>query len=242
MTSAEITREVDALRLAVERERTRRDGLQNQIKEIRKALDGLVQQSDSAMKARTLMSEASRLTQIRVKERIEGLVTLAIRSVFDRDYHFILNIEIKRNKSEIQLLVQEGGKEPYVPKDDQGGGILDVISYALRVVLWSLENPRSRPLFILDEPMKWTGVLITRAGRMIKEISEKLGIQVLMVTHDPELMEVGDRVWRVEFADGRSVVTEERRELLGPAISQSPPAGTVPARPPVVRRKPKGAV
>lgn len=173
---------------------------------------------ESLVMARKILSEASRLTQEQVKNRIENLVTLALKSVWpDRDYKFIVNVEIKRNKSEVELLVQEGDKEPYIPKEDQGGGILDIISFALRIVLWAMEKPRSRNVFILDEPMKWTGVLAVRAGEMIKEISKKLGIQIIMVTHDIELAEIADKAWKVDFKDGKSIVTN-----LGEEAEQTP--------------------
>ena len=78
---------------------------------------------------------------------------MAIRSVFDRPFRFVLNFERKHNKLAIQPVVMEGENE-YVPKEDMGGGVLDIIGFALRVVLWSLEKPRSRNVMIVNRKQR----------------------------------------------------------------------------------------
>lgn len=174
---------------------------ENKIKELEKIIENHI-------KARWLISEASRITQLNVKDRIESLVTYAIQGVFERDSKLVLDFEIKRNKSEVKVMIQNGDNEPYLPEDNDGGSILDVVSLALRVVLWSLQNPRTRPFFIFDEPGKWTGRLVVEFGKILREISSRLGIQVLMVTHDPELLEVADRAWKVEHNGVHSLVKQ----------------------------------
>jgi len=189
----------------VEDKKSQQRLLSSQLEEQKGRVESIQQSMDDTTKARWLLAEASKLTQLRVKKKIESLVTMAVRSVFDKDYRFICEFEIKRNKSEVSLMIQEGDKEPYVPKEDQGGGLIDVVSLALRVVLWSMEKPRSRNTFFLDEPGRWTGRFVGRFGQVLKELSEKLGIQMIAVTHDPELLEVADRSWEVIRKEGSEV-------------------------------------
>jgi DNA repair exonuclease SbcCD ATPase subunit len=149
------------------------------------------------IEARDIVAEASRLTQEQFKILVEELVTSAIQSVFpDRNYQFIVEFILQNNRPQINLMVKDGETdEIYIPKDEQGGGLLDIISFALRVVLWSLTNPRTRNVIIMDEPFKWTGSLTEEAAVMMKEISKNLGLQIIMVTHDERLMDVADRSW-----------------------------------------------
>ena len=189
----------------VEDKKSQQRLLSSQLEDQKGRIESIQQSMDDTTKARWLLAEASKLTQLRVKKKIESLVTMAVRSVFDKDYRFICEFEIKRNKSEVSLMIQEGDKEPYVPKEDQGGGLIDVVSLALRVVLWSMEKPRSRNTFFLDEPGRWTGRFVGRFGQVLKELSEKLGIQMIVVTHDPELLEVADRSWEVIRKEGSEV-------------------------------------
>ena len=180
--------------------------LSQQMEELENKVKILQGKVDVYIKARWVISEATRLTQERVKGYIESLTTMAIRAVYDSDFEFLVDFKISRNKSECFFSIKEDGYE-YVPKDDDGGGLIDIISFALRIVLYSLEKPRRRNVIILDEPFKWTGKLMSRAGEMIKEISNKLGLQIILITHEPELAEIADKSFLVERKDGISKVS-----------------------------------
>jgi DNA repair exonuclease SbcCD ATPase subunit len=177
-------------------------------KEKRIELESITEEIEHNTKARWVLTEVAKLTQERFKKRVESLVTMAIRSVFDRPFDFSLIFSRERNRFVCTPIITEGDNE-YIPKDDMGGGIIDLISFAFRVVLWSLEQPRSRNIFILDEPMKFVGKggLLMKAGQMIMEISHKLGFQVIMVTHEPELAAIADAAWLVEYKGGKSKIT-----------------------------------
>ena len=183
------------------------------------------QQVENFIKGRWVLSEVAKLTQERFKDKVESLVTMAIQSVFDRSFRFELIFEQKRNKMECRFVISEiinGEKVEYDSiADDMGGGLVDIVGFALRIVLWSLEKPRSRSFMVLDEPFRFVGsALIEKAGVMLREISTRLGIQFIVVTHESELSEVGDRSWLVEHKEGISNVilltghSEERRPRL----------------------------
>lgn len=162
-------------------------------------------------KARWVITEAQRLTQIRFKERVEKLVTLAIRSCFPgRDFDFELSFEEKRNQMEVRPIIYEtvnGVREPYDdPEDEVHGGLVDVISFALRIVMWSLEIPRSRSIIILDEPMKNMGALITLGGQMLSEIAHDLGLQLIIITHESELIDIADQAYIIKRVGDGSIV------------------------------------
>jgi len=155
-------------------------------------------------KARWVFTEVARLTQEKFEGRVNSLATMAIKSVFDRPFSFKLLFERKRNALECTPVVMEG-ENTYIPKDDMGGGIIDIISFAFRVVLWGMEKPRSRALLVLDEPFRFMGSLSTRAGQMIRELSNKLNLQFLIVTHEPELAAIGDSTYWITHDGTQSV-------------------------------------
>jgi DNA repair exonuclease SbcCD ATPase subunit len=175
--------------------------------------------------AKQILSDAVRITQQQMSKYIQSLVTLAIRSVFtDSDYKFVVDYKTRKDgRVEVSLLVQEGEQEPFNPEDEQGGGIVDIISFALRVVMWSIQAKRSRNVLILDEPFRFTGAYTELAGKMLKEVSQKLGIQVIMITHDRErFMAIADRAWEVTKEQGRSSVrrveVKERNRRENPTL------------------------
>jgi DNA repair exonuclease SbcCD ATPase subunit len=69
-------------------------------------------------------------------------------------------------------------------------------------------RPRSRNVLILDEPFGNLSVdLMPRASEMIKQISERLGLQIIMVTHAEELIQAADKTFRVNIRKGISQVS-----------------------------------
>lgn len=188
----------DQIKQFVNDKASRKSLIESQLKDKRKLIDNNKSLSNNLIEARRILTETSKATQMQFKEYVESLVTSAIQTVFpEGDYKFIADYVVKSNRTEVNLLVQQGDKEPYIPEDEQGGGLLDTLSFALRIVLWSLENPRSRNTIIMDEPFKWAGRLTKFAGNMMKEISQKLNLQIIMVTHSEDLMEIADRSWVV---------------------------------------------
>lgn len=181
--------------------KSRKKFLQEQIDNCSLIVESKRKELDSSVKARKIIIDVSLTTQQYFVNYVQSLVTMVIRAVFERDFYFIVNYENKRNKSECELLVKEGEEGvPFVPKNEMGGGLLDVISIALRVVVWSLMNPQSRPIMFLDEPMKFVGSsggMLEKTMNMIKEISERLGIQFIINTHEKEIFRFADKSYLV---------------------------------------------
>ncbi|KKK86498.1 hypothetical protein LCGC14_2762610, partial [marine sediment metagenome] len=59
-------------------------------------------------------------------------------------------------------------------------------------------SPKSRNVILLDEPLKnLSQNMQDKASMMLKELSNRLGIQFIIVTHEDTLTEYADRVFRV---------------------------------------------
>jgi DNA repair exonuclease SbcCD ATPase subunit len=203
---------LNELKAIVNRQQAKHSVLSKQLSDKCSDIKALERVTNDMVEARNLISEASRVTQEQFKQFVESLVTLAIQSVFpDQGYKFIVDFTLQSNKPQINLLVQQGDKEPYVPEDEQGGALLDVVSFALKIVMWSLEKPKSRNVLIFDEPFRWTGGLTGKAVSMMKEVSSKMGIQMIIVTHDETLSDIADRSWKISRIKGKP----SKVELIG---------------------------
>lgn len=190
--------------------KTRQAGLLSTLKDDNVYLDNEKSNKEDLVKAKWVINEVVKSTQETFKRRVEKLTTMAIRSVFDKPYEFKLKFEIKRNKPECRPVIVEDREEFDDLKFDKGGGLFPIISFALRVVMWSLQKPQSRNTLILDEPLKGAvghdGDLLTKTAMMFKEISSKLGLQLIIITHEPLFIEIADRAWRVTNSRGQSRV------------------------------------
>jgi DNA repair exonuclease SbcCD ATPase subunit len=157
--------------------------------------------------AREIMNAVQLATQVTIKDFIEEIVSLGLKSVFGNQYGFKIEYEVKRSRSEATLYVTKNG-QPYDAEASCGGGILDVAAFGLRVALFALANPKPESVLVLDEPGKWVsrGDLVGKFGQMLKEVSKMMGIQIIMISHDPALIESADRAFKVSQANGASVV------------------------------------
>lgn len=161
--------------------------------------------------AHFLLIETSKAIQKQFKRRVEKLITNAIQAVYDYPYIFKLRFEQKRNNVAVRPIIKKGKKE-LVPKDDMGGGILDVIALGFEVILWYLQNPKSRPILFLDEPFRFLGDLAGKAGYILKYLSKSFGLQIVMTSHDTRLTEFYDKIYRVDYDGIESTVNRQLKK------------------------------
>jgi len=164
---------------------------------------------ENALKARALIQEISQETQKELEFHISNLVTLAISIVFpDENINFVARFEKRRNKTECDLLFEEKGNE-YKPLEGSGYGTVDIAAFALRLALWSL-NPTVE-VMILDEPFRDVSPdLQDRVGEMVKTLSEKLGLQIIMVSHAEDINIQSDKTIVVKKSKGRSYIEGQK--------------------------------
>ena len=157
-------------------------------------------------KAREVIRTVSIKTQQQLQYHISDITSMALESIFTNPYRLEVEFVERRNKTECDLyFVREG--ERVDPLSASGGGAVDVASFALRVASWSMMNPRGRNTIILDEPFRFLSAdNQEKASVMLKELSHRMGIQFIIVTHEPILAAYADKIFEVKIAKGRSKV------------------------------------
>jgi len=157
-------------------------------------------------KARAIMQLVAKETQEQLEYKISELVSLGLSAIFDNPYELVLNYEIKRGKTEADLLFKRG-ENVVKPMLASGGGAVDVAAMGLRIAIWSLKSPRTRNTIVMDEPFRFLSKQHqVKAGQLLSEISSKLGIQIIMVTHNQEFISAADKVFNVKKVNGISKV------------------------------------
>jgi DNA repair exonuclease SbcCD ATPase subunit len=200
--------ELDAIHSTLQRKAGRRDQLASELSTTSTRLEALTQEQEDISRSLEIIQCVAKLTQQELEVHISELVTLALEAVFPNPYKMVLKFETRRNRSEADLLLQDENGNLLSPMDSVGGGVIDVACLALRVALWSLKRPRPRAVMILDEPLRClSSDLQGRASLMLKEISSKLGIQFIIVSHEENLLGSADKVFHTEIKYGVSQVT-----------------------------------
>jgi len=144
-------------------------------------------------KVREVYQQAAIFTQEYLEEHISSIVTHAIKSVFyEKDITFKVKFDKKRNSSECNLYILDEGEE-YDILEDKGFGVADIASFALRVAYILLDSVDN--VLIMDEPMRNLDKdRMVYASKMISELSRRLNIQFILVTHSDELTDAADKV------------------------------------------------
>ena len=196
---------IEDLRKRLTREKAERDLLAKQLSETKRELTNEENYLEDCQKARAVVQTVAEQTQRKIEYHISNLVTMALASVFPDPYEFALRFVPRRNKTEADLLFLKNKNEGD-PIDISGGGALDVASFALRVAIWSIKPTRNT--LILDEPGKFISRdLQSKFSDMIKHLSNKLGIQFIIVSHVPEITESADMIFNVTNHAGESTVS-----------------------------------
>jgi len=172
--------------------------------ELREQKSGLIRHE----KAREIIREVGLKTQQQLQFHISDVVSSALDAVFDNPYELKVEFVQRRNKTECDLIFKRGELE-IDPIEASGVGAIDVASFALRIASWSMMRPKTRNVIILDEPFRYLSTNYQeQASAMIKEISQKLGIQFIIVTHEETLTTNADKVFEVGIRKGISNVKE----------------------------------
>jgi len=158
--------------------------------------------------AREIIREVGIKTQQQLQYHISDITSLALNAVFPDPYTLEVEFVQRRNKTECDLYFARDGNR-VDPITASGGGAVDVAAFALRIAAWSMQRPHSRNTIILDEPLRFLSAdLQEYASQMIKELSQKLGIQFIIITHNDVLTSYADKVFRVSISKGKSQVNE----------------------------------
>jgi len=157
--------------------------------------------------AREVIREVGLKTQQQLQYHISDISSLALEAVYDDPYELVVEFVQRRNKTECDLWFRRDD-EKMDPLSATGGGAVNIASFALRVAAWSMQRPHSRNLLVLDEPFGNVSTdLLPRASEMLRQISERLKLQMIIVTHAEELIEAADRTFKVTMSKGVSHVS-----------------------------------
>ena len=167
--------------------------------------------SIDATLANDILTLVGRQTQEKLVFKIEALVTSALEYVYDDPYQFKVEFDTKRSQTECNLYFERDGFKANPVKDSEGT-LLDISSVALRVAVWALPQLRDRssPVLILDECLKHVSKeYIDLASKFMKEMCDRLGIQIITVTHEEELIEGSDNIIKI-VKDGKYSKVERK--------------------------------
>lgn len=153
------------------------------------------------LEAQQLLQQTAQKTQSRLSFHISNFISSSLEAIWGKDaYTFSLEFIEKRNKTEVSMLLHTPEGDVSLDSLNNvrgGGGVLDIVAFGLRIALWSLQSQKQK-VMILDQPLSnLDQEHLPKAGELIKELSDKLGIQFIIINHNPALAEIADNTIEV---------------------------------------------
>lgn len=172
MTAFELANKVSELK-------GRKWAAEKELASSKKALEEAEKHLEAANGLKAVVQQVAKETQDKLRLRFEAIVQSCLDAVFPNSYIFKMEFISRRGQVEVDMWLDKDGTR-MDPLDSNGGGVVDVMSIALRLCCLTL-SANSRVL-LLDEPFgHLRGEARERLGELLAIISEKLNVQIFMV-------------------------------------------------------------
>lgn len=158
----------------------------------------------------TYLAQFADERQLKVYQQIEMTVTEGLQSVFGEDIQLEISNKMVGARSEtvFSLVSQtEEGELRTSIMDSRGGGVAAIVGFLIQAVLVLL-TPELRPIIFLDEAFRAVSSdYQVPLGEFISDLCERTGLQVVLVTHNAEIVQTADVVYAFEQTDGKTKIT-----------------------------------
>lgn len=165
-----------------------------------------------------VVAVVQKLTEISRKETLEkvaAIVTTALQEVKDPNLSFRINYKTERSQAVAEFVVYNSKlKAEMDPIESCGGTLVDIIEFALKISLLLKWQPQLSRVLILDEALKHVSAVDKPAmAQFVRKVTEKLGIQLILVSHSSELISDAHKVFSVSHDGVQSHITVENSEI-----------------------------
>lgn len=188
----------------------RRETLKAKIVQNQARIAAIDKETDLLTKAAIFLQTLSDETRKEILDKISGIVTDALQKIKDPNLTFRMNLSTERNQIDVQFVVfDKSTNQEYDILESCGGSIADIITFPLKLSLLLKWEPSLSRIMILDENFKFVSVADQEPlGEFVRQISEKMNVQTILVTHSPVVASKAHRIIEVSKRDGISKIEE----------------------------------
>jgi DNA repair exonuclease SbcCD ATPase subunit len=182
-------------------------------KSLQAEIEDLKQRLSTLEKVAILLNSIGEERQLKAQTTIENLVTLGLQTIFGPELSFHLIQKTSANKVQVDFIIRSTYGDNIIDTDvlsARGGGLAATVGFLLRLVILLLSKSE-QPFLVLDEVFAHLSEeYLDATARFLKEITVKTNVQIIMVTHQQELAECADAVYRFTLDDkGHTKVKRE---------------------------------
>src|SRR5699024_6214607 len=173
------------------KESGKKEKIIEQLKENNEKIASIEKQQELLEQVNILLQKTSQFAREQAKVQVENLVTNCLEYIFENNTQFKIEINeaYKKQNAEFYVITNVDGEEIKTkPTESRGGGVVDIVSLALRISFLQIHRPFIEGPLILDEPAKHVSEeYIFNVANFLKKTSEMFNRQIIMVTHNNHL-------------------------------------------------------
>jgi len=144
-------------------------------------LTALTLEHDLAVALQAYVQQTATYTLETISVNVSKIVTDALKYVFDSDYRFVLEFNVKYGTMSCKMYLYKGD-EVFDIRTQNGDGIADLVALALRIAVLCMDKRKLRRTLILDEPAGAVSVNYQpMVGKLLEYLSKSLDIQIIMI-------------------------------------------------------------
>lgn len=129
------------------------------------------------------LAELSRRDSI---NKVEALMSYVLQTILDdQSYRFMIQSREVKTGILYEFFYAKQGKSPVPVNDSSGGGVGDILSVFLEIIIQLMLRPKDRRFFILDERFAHLSPEYhTRIAEVIRKVADSLDCQFVIITQE----------------------------------------------------------
>lgn len=200
------TDSIVGLRSRLERVSGRRDDVVRRLGLAEAEVRRLVDEEELAALSAALIRKMIDAEIIEGVKAVELLLSEGLAHVFDdQDLSVKAVVDEQRGKVSVDLVTvqkhPDGTVTEGISRDVFGGAVTTVQSVLLRILV-TLQRGL-RPFFVLDESLPaFDANYVHNMGEFLRSVCSRLGVDILLVTHNSAMLEAAGRAYRIVNTNG----------------------------------------
>lgn len=191
----------------------RRDQLLDDLGSAQRKAAAAIDQLEVLDKVQLLLEKTSNYARQQIKGHLEEIVSQALNIVYGGGHRFTIDLVTRANRPEADYYLYDGATITKLEKPDynNGGGKVNVITIALRLGIDELVGDQG-PLWLDEIGPNVDGEAAVNLAFFLKQYAEKFGRQIVLITHNDALGEIGDVSLHVTKKNGEAQVKGAAKE------------------------------
>ena len=192
--------------------------IKEQISNEKKYLDDIKEKQQLYQETAIFLTSLLEKNQKSLEEVFSKIGSSSIHKIFgeDKNLLFLFDKAKKKNPS-VNIKISQPFDETEGElitdiMDAEGGAMVDIVALSLRLAMIELVNPKQTGPIFLDETFKYVAKneSIRSAGDFLREASDKMDKQMIIITHSSELLPYADKLFIFEAGPKKTVHIKEQ--------------------------------